>query len=66
MTDIEPQCDGWAFAFLASRGVVLTPNELDHVAELAEQAVAVEARLRDLVTPDLPFTAIYSAEERTA
>jgi len=66
MTNIESQCDGWAFAFFASRGTVLTPNELEHVAELAENAVAVEARLRNLVAPDLLFTAICSSEERAA
>lgn len=56
----------WAFEYFEATGQALSPAEAGYVPEIAASVLAITARLKNLVSPELPFTPVYSALERSA
>jgi hypothetical protein len=56
----------WAFEYFRATGQALSSAESGYVPEIAASVLAITARLKNLVSPELPFTPVYSALERSA
>lgn len=58
-----PNDAAWAFEYFTASGQVLSPAEVEQIPVIAASVLAVTARIRNIVSPELPFTPVYSVQE---